>query len=499
MTKMDNGQLQHKVSAASVMRCRGNRHCYRILLFFSFLAISALIFLSPLFAKENAATESAAQPSTSTANHALWLDIKGAIGPATNDYFERSLENAVKNNATVVILQLDTPGGLDTSMREIIQNILSSPVPVVSFVAPSGARAASAGTYILYASHVAAMAPATTLGAATPVQIGGIPKMPSPDPKPQQPETEKQPVSDDTMARKMINDAAAYIRGLAELRGRNADWAEKAVREAVSLTAKKALEMKVIDIVATDMSDLIKQLNGRTVNILGKDSVLDTQGLLLNRSVPDWRSRLLGVITNPNVAYILMMIGIYGLILEFSNPGAIVPGTVGAISLLLALYAFQLLPINYAGMGLILLGVALMVGEAFEPSFGILGIGGVVAFVFGSIILIDTGVPGFGIDISIIVTFAAISALVFIFVIGMAIKARRKKVVSGLEELLGGEATVINGFEQQGTVSIHSEHWQAHSKTPLNDGQLVRVIGIKGLTLEVEPIVEPIEASSQEE
>ena len=254
-------------------------------------------------------------------------------------------------------------------------------------------------------------------------------------------------------------------------------------------------EMKVIDIVATDMSDLIKQLNGRTVNILGKDSVLDTQGLLLNRSVPDWRSRLLGVITNPNVAYILMMIGIYGLILEFSNPGAIVPGTVGAISLLLALYAFQLLPINYAGMGLILLGVALMVGEAFEPSFGILGIGGVVAFVFGSIILIDTKAPGFGIDISVIVTFAATSALVFIFIIGMAMKARRKKVVSGLEELLGGEAIVINGFEQQGTVSIHSEHWQARSNTPLSNGQLVRVIGIKGLTLDVEPI----EASSQEE
>ncbi len=426
-------------------------------------------------------------------SHVMLLTIDEAIGPATDDYIERALEAAARQRAELVVIRMDTPGGLDSAMRGIIKNITNSAVPVASYVSPSGARAASAGTYILYASHIAAMAPGTNLGAATPVQIGGFkPPEPKGMPKKDEPVDES---DKSAMKQKIINDAVAYIRSLAELHGRNQDWAEKAVREAASLPASEALSLNVIDIIAAGLGDLLKQVDGREVKVLGHKRTLHVAGLPTRELAPDWRSRFLSVITNPNVAYILMMIGIYGLILEFSNPGAIVPGTVGAISLLLALYAFQLLPINYAGMALILLGVALMVGEAFEPSFGILGIGGVVAFVFGSIILIDTEAPGFGIDISVIVTFAAISALVFIFVIGMAIKARRKKVVSGLEELLGGEATVINGFEQQGTVSIHSEHWQAHSKTPLNDGQLVRVIGIKGLTLDVEPI----EASSQEE
>ena len=435
--------------------------------------------------------------SFATANtagsHVMLLTIDEAIGPATDDYIERALEAAASQRAELVVIRMDTPGGLDSAMRGIIKNITNSAVPVASFVSPSGARAASAGTYILYASHIAAMAPGTNLGAATPVQIGGFkPPEPKGMPKKDEPVDES---DKSAMKQKIINDAVAYIRSLAELHGRNQDWAEKAVREAASLPASEALSLKVIDIIAAGLADLLQQVDGREVMVLGHKRTLHVAGLPTRELLPDWRARFLSVITNPNVAYILMMIGIYGLILEFSNPGAIVPGTVGAISLLLALYAFQLLPINYAGMALILLGVALMVGEAFEPSFGILGIGGVVAFVFGSIILIDTKAPGFGIDISVIVTFAATSALIFIFVIGMAIRARRKKVVSGLEELLGGEATVINGFEQQGTVSIHSEHWQAHSKTPLNDGQLVKVIGIKGLTLDVEPI----EASSQEE
>ena len=435
--------------------------------------------------------------SFATANtvgsHVMLLTIDEAIGPATDDYIERALEAAASQRAELVVIRMDTPGGLDSAMRGIIKNITNSAVPVASFVSPSGARAASAGTYILYASHIAAMSPGTNLGAATPVQIGGFkPPEPKGMPKKDEPVDES---DKSAMKQKIINDAVAYIRSLAELHGRNQDWAEKAVREGASLPASEALSLNVIDIIAAGLADLLKQVDGREVVVLGHKRTLHVAGLPTRELLPDWRSRFLSVITNPNVAYILMMIGIYGLILEFSNPGAIVPGTVGAISLLLALYAFQLLPINYAGMALILLGVALMVGEAFEPSFGILGIGGVVAFVFGSIILIDTKAPGFGIDISVIVTFAASSALIFIFVIGMAMKARRKKVVSGLEELLGGEAIVINGFEQQGTVSIHSEHWQAHSKTPLNDGQLVKVIGIKGLTLDVEPI----EASSQEE
>jgi membrane-bound serine protease (ClpP class) len=362
---------------------------------------------------------------------------------------------------------------------------------VASYVAPSGARAASAGTYILYASHVAAMAPGTNLGAATPVSIGGggLPggdeETPPKGEKPQQPKS--------AMEKKVVNDAVAYIRGLAKLRGRNADWAEKAVREAASLPAEEALKKNVIDVVAGSMGELLQKIDGREVMVQGHARSLKTAGLPIEQQAPDWRSRLLSVITNPNVAYILMLIGIYGLIFEFSNPGAIVPGTVGAIALLLALYSFQLLPINYAGVGLILLGVGLMVGEAYEPSFGMLGIGGVIAFVFGSIILIDTQAPGFGIDISVIITFAIASVLMFVFIIGMALRARERPVVSGLEQIVGGEGIVVNDFDGKGTVAIHSERWSAQSATALKKGQRVRVTGLDGLTLQVEPAEAPTE------
>lgn len=419
------------------------------------------------------------------------LSIEGVIGPATDDYVERALETAALQHAKLVVILMDTPGGLDSAMRGIIKNITGSPVPVASFVAPTGARAASAGTYILYASHIAAMSPGTNLGAATPVKIGGIsPPDFKKKNKDQNKEDEPAPADNKTtLERKVINDAVAYIRGLAQLRGRNQEWAEKAVREAASLPADDALKLNVIDIVASDMADLLKQIDGREVLIRGHKQKLKTAGLTLKEINPDWRSRFLSVITNPNIAYILMLVGIYGLIFEFSNPGAIVPGTVGAICLLLAMYSFQLLPINYAGMALLLLGVALMVGEAFAPSFGILGIGGVVAFVFGSIILIDTEAPGFGIDISVITTFAVTSVILFIFIIGMAMKARRRQVVSGVEELLGTEATVIEDFEQTGRVNIHSENWNAFCNTPLLKGQHVKVTGIEGLTLQVEPLM----------
>ncbi|MDH5394373.1 MAG: nodulation protein NfeD [Gammaproteobacteria bacterium] len=419
------------------------------------------------------------------------LTVDGIIGPATDDYVKRALETATLDNAELVVLVLDTPGGLDSAMRGIIKNITNSPVPVAAYVAPTGARAASAGTYILYASHIAAMSPGTNLGAATPVQIGGI----SP---PEMTDKDKQdPPADNktAMERKIVNDAVAYIRGLAQLNKRNQQWAEKAVREGASLPASDALKDNVIDIIATDMADLLKQIDGREVLIQGKQHRLKTAGLTLKEINPDWRSRLLTVITNPNIAYILMLVGIYGLIFEFSNPGAIVPGTIGAICLLLAMYSFQLLPINYAGMTLIILGIALMISEAFEPSFGMLGIGGVIAFVFGSIILMDTDAPGFGIDLSVIATFAVTSVILFIFIIGMAMKARRRPVVSGLEQLLGSEAIVIEDFQQAGRVSIHSESWNARSTSPLSKGQHVIVTGIEGLTLQVEPVV----ASKQEQ
>jgi len=429
--------------------------------------------------------------ANSESSRIIQLTITGPIGPATEDYFERALDTVAQSRTELIVIRLDTPGGLDSAMRGIIKAIINSPVPVATYVAPSGARAASAGTYILYASHIAAMAPGTNLGAATPVRVGGFspPDTTDQDAGDKKDNSEKpdsnQPA--DMLKNKIINDAVAYIRGLAKLHGRNEAWAEKAVREAASLPATDALEQNVIDIIAASMADLLQQLNGRKVIVQGRERTLETSGLTVSEIEQDWRSRLLSVITNPTIAYILMLFGIYGLILEFSNPGAIVPGTIGAISLLLALYGFQLLPINYAGMGLILLGISLMVGEAFEPSFGILGIGGVVAFIFGSIILIDTSAPGFAIELSVIITFALISAVIFIFVVGLALKARRKPVVSGIEELIGAQATVLDDFEQQGRVSVHSESWVAHSNVPLLKGQQVKVAGVSGLTLEVVP------------
>jgi membrane-bound serine protease (ClpP class) len=451
-----------------------------------------LYMLLLMFSLAGAAVAQERDTDPGSGSYVMQLTVADAIGPATDDYIERALGHAAAEGAALVVIRMDTPGGLDTAMRGIIKNIVNSPVPVASYVAPSGARAASAGTYILYASHVAAMAPGTNLGAATPIAIGGGFPGGDGEEEPQQGEPEK-PASEPAAPksageRKALNDAIAYIRGLAQLRGRNAEWAEKAVREAASLPAQEALELGVIDIIAGSVPDLLQQAEGRVVQVQGGERTLRLGGLPLREVEPDWRSRLLSVITNPNVAYILMLLGIYGLILEFSNPGAIVPGTIGAIALLLALYAFQLLPINVAGVALILLGVALMVAEAFEPSFGMLGIGGVIAFVFGSIILIDTEVPGFGIDLSVIVIFAITSVLLFVFAIGMAFKARHRPVVSGMEQIIGSEAVALADFEGQGTVAVHSEIWSATTRTPVHKGDTLRITGFKGLVLEVEPV-----------
>ena len=421
------------------------------------------------------------------AGQALSIAVDGAITPATADYVIRGIERAEKEHMRLVILRLDTPGGLDTSMRGIIKKILASSVPVVVWVGPEGARAASAGTYILYAAHVAAMAPATSVGAATPVPIGvgGPPAAP----KPEKPGVEGEtPPPEQAMSRKQVHDAAAYIRGLAQLRGRNADWAERAVREAVTLTADEALRLGVIDLVAADTGSLLKQLHGRKVKVAEGERTLDTEGLVLVQHAADWRTRLLAVITDPSVAYILLLIGMYGLFFEFSTPGFGVAGVAGAICLLLALFAFQLLPVNYAGLALILLGVSLMIAEAFVPSFGVLGLGGVLAFVAGSVMLMDTDLPGYGVPWSMVFALTATTALIVFFVARLAIRSRKRPVVTGREELLGSLGEVLGDLESEGWARVHGENWRVKSAIPLREGQSVQVKGITGLVLEVEPV-----------
>jgi membrane-bound serine protease (ClpP class) len=464
---------------------------------------------------------------------ALVLTVKDAIGPATSDFIHNGLNQARERNASLVVLRLDTPGGLDTSMRDIIRDILASPVPVATYVSPSGARAASAGTYILYASHIAAMAPGTNLGAATPVQIGGLPDLIPKQPeekkeKPaagqddgkgvqdQQQEGSKQeegskqgknksgsgtdggqasPAADtgshgDAMSRKMINDAVAYIRSLAELRGRNADWAEQAVRAAASLSAVQARDSKVVDLVAKDVPDLLRKIDGRVVDVNNEQYTLHTANLDLEYLEPDWRTKFLAVITNPNVAYILMLLGIYGLFFELANPGFVLPGVIGGISLLLALYSLQVLPINYAGLGLILLGIAFMIAELFVPSFGALGIGGIVAFVIGSIILFDVEGGNMAISMPLIIAVSILSGAFFLVVVRSIINAHRKPVVSGAEEIIGNIGSALGDFDTRGMIHMHGEDWQVESSSPVKEGERVRVVSRDGLILKVQPLEE---------
>lgn len=423
------------------------------------------------------------------------LTVADAIGPASADYIQRGLKRAAALNAQLVVLQLDTPGGLDTAMREIIKDIIASPVPVATFVYPSGARAASAGTYMLYASHIAAMAPGTNLGAATPVAIGGPGGAPGRPGDREEREDEKseeakesKPAADDALTRKQIEDATAYIRGLAQMRGRNVEWAERAVREAVSLPAAEAAEINVVDLVAVDTADLLRRLDGRTIALVDGEITLNTAGAALIVIEPDWRNRFLATITNPSVAYILMLIGVYGLLLEFYNPGFFVPGVSGAICLLLALYAFHLLPVNYVGVGLILLGVAFMTAELMMPSFGILGIGGVVAFVIGSVMLMDTSAPGFTLPWPLIIGVTIATVLLVAAIVGMALKARKRPVVAGAEEMVGALGQALGDFDEQhsGWIMVHSENWKARAPGPVRQGQQVKVKAVRGLELDVE-------------
>jgi membrane-bound serine protease (ClpP class) len=442
----------------------------------------------------------------------LVLTLQDAIGPATADYIHSGLTAARERNASLVVLQLDTPGGLDTAMRDIIRDIIASPIPVAIYVSPSGARAASAGTYMLYAAHVAAMAPGTNVGAATPVQIGGFPDLLPDGDEPEGKadkktgkddaddagadeaearEDEKQNLNGDAMTHKMVNDAVAYIRSLAEMRGRNAEWAEQAVRQAASLSAEQAVEQGVVDLLAEDLEDLMRQIDGRVVKANNVEVTLRTADAAIETYEPDWRNRLLAVITNPNVAYILMLLGIYGLFFELANPGFVLPGVIGGICLLLALYSLQVLPVNYAGLALILLGIAFMVAELFLPSFGALGIGGVIAFIIGSIILFDVeGRGDLAISKSLIAAVAAVTAAFFLIVVRMAVKTYRRPVVTGAEEMLGSIGEVVEGFEKRGFVHVRGEDWQAETRQPVKPGDRVKVTEIHGLILKVEPLKE---------
>jgi membrane-bound serine protease (ClpP class) len=452
------------------------------------LSVALVTLGVSMLAGHPAASQSAAR---ATAPIASLLEIKGAIGPATSRYFERGLEAAEAHGSRLVIVQIDTPGGLDTSMRDIIRAILASPLPVVSYVAPSGARAASAGTYILYASHIAAMAPATNVGAATPVSIGGE-EIPAPAGAPAgTPAKDAHPGTPEPatpMERKVVNDAAAYLHSLAELRGRNVEWAELAVRGAASLSASAALKMHVIDIIARDVPDLLAQIDGREVQIANRPVKLATTGLAIERIDPDWRTKLLSVITHPTIAYGLLLIGLYGLLLEGYNPGVMFPGVIGVIALMLALFALQILSVNYAGLALVVLGVGMIIAEFHVPAFGSLGLGGLVAFVVGSIILFDTETPGMAIGVPLIAGVATVGGLVVLAIAFLGGRAQRRPVVTGERVMVGQTAEVVEDFAEKGQVRYAGELWNAHTSTAVCIGQQVRIVKVKGLGLWVEPI-----------
>ena len=447
-----------------------------------------------------------------TAPQVRVVELQGAIGPASADYFLRALEEAGEEGIDLLVLRLDTPGGLDKSMRDMIKAILASRVPVATYVAPNGSRAASAGTYIMYASHVATMAPATNIGSSTPVNLGGggspipmptAPQSPAdeggaeetasdeeaaPDGEAEEAEPSG-PQSGTSMERKVINDAVSYLKGLAELRGRNVEWAEATVRDGSNLTATEALEMNVIDLVAEDLTDLLEAVDGRTVNAGGIDVTISSSGAEIEFIEPDWRYELLGILTDPNVALILLMIGFYGIVLEFYSPGIGIGAVTGIICLLLAGFALQMLPINYAGLALIIVGIALLATEAFSPSFGVFGVGGVIGFVVGAIILMDTDLPAYQISKPVIAAVAVLSVGVMVFVLGAAVRARRAKSASGKESMIGGRAEVVDDFQGKGRVRAFGEVWQAEGDpdvTFTRDSR-VTITAFDGLTVHVAP------------
>ncbi|MGY8523874.1 NfeD family protein [Paracidovorax citrulli] len=454
------------------------------------LLLAAMTGMSGAAADANGNPQAAATPVHVASVHVV--PVRGAIGPATAAFVQRALERGAQAGAPLIVLTLDTPGGLDTAMRDIVRAIMASPVPVAAYVYPGGARAASAGTYILYASHLAAMAPGTNLGAATPVAVGiggggepeATPQSPPARGDASTPAAAPRENARGAMERKQMHDAAAYLRGLAQLRGRNAEWAERAVRESVSLSATEAEALRVIDLVAADIPALLKAADGRSVQLAGTPRVLRTAGAAVSEHEPDWRIRLLAVLTEPSVALILMMIGIYGLLFEFSAPGMVLPGVLGGICLLLGLFALQMLPVNYAGLALIALGIGCMVAEAWLPSFGVLGLGGIAAFALGAVMLIDTDLPGYGVPLWLVGTLALAAAALSFGISLAALGARRRPAVIGETRLTGTTGTMLDDEWAE----FQGERWRVRARTALLPGQPVHVTGRQGLVLQVEPL-----------
>ena len=469
--------------------------------------IAAALLLAAGFGLHGVAAEDEAARSE------VWVvDLDGAVGPASADLVIRAIEDASEANAEALVIRMDTPGGLDKSMRDLVKAILAADVPVITYVSPDGARAASAGTYIAYASHIAAMAPATNIGSSTPVSIAPAgpspnPRPPSPAPKPEgsgeepqdeEPEPAAEPAAD-AMTKKVVNDAVAYLQSLAEKRGRNIEWAEKTVREGANVRATEAVEQNIVDLLAPNLAALLADLDGREVSIGDEVRVLATANAELRFVETDWRHELLSIITDPSIAYGLLIIGVYGLILEFYNPGMLFPAATGIICLLLGAYGLQMLPVNYAGLALIVIGLGMLIAEAVTPTYGVLGVGGVIAFVMGSVMLMDTDLPGYQLPLPIIAGFAVSAGGIAFFVIGSAVRARRSRVVTGQESMVGAEALVLEDFESEGAVRAFGEIWRAESDAPLKKDEQVRIKAVNGLVLRVEGLSVESAAVEQEE
>lgn len=412
-------------------------------------------------------------------------EVNGVIGVATTRQISQAIQKARQENASALVMRLDTPGGLVSSTRDIIKEMIASPVPVIVYVAPSGARAASAGTYITYASNLAAMAPGTNIGAATPIEIGGVPGLPGSQPKDK--ESKGEPKSD--AQNKAINDAVAMMRSFAQLRGRNADWGEKAVRDAATLTAVEAQKEGVVELVADNLNDLLTQADGRNVTVAGVQTKFTTRNAEIIAVAPDWRTKALSAISDPNIAFLLMLIGFYGLILEFWNPGSFAPGVIGAISLIVGLTALTALPVNYGALGLLMLGILLMIGEAFTPGIGALGIGGLAAFIVGGLFLFEGGDTDIEFAVSrwLIFGSAIATAGMIVAIGGAAWSARKRAPVTGSEQMIGMRGEVVGWSDGRGSVRVHGEIWSARANRPLQVNDTVRVVGREGLTLIVEP------------